>query len=123
MNNYGQELILDLHQCDVSTFTRKSIEAYFINLCELINMDRQDLHFWDDEGLPEEEKQTDPKTKGISAVQFILTSSVVIHALELMEAAYINIFSCKEFDIKAAIEFTVGWFQSKSHTTTTVSRR
>ena len=123
MSDYGQELILDLHHCNVFTFTRNSIESYFKALCSLIDMERQDLHFWDDEGVPFNEQQTDPKTKGISAVQFILTSSIVIHALEKMEAAYINIFSCKEFDTDKAAEFTVKWFQSKAHTTTTVSRR
>ena len=34
---YGVELILDLHHCDVSKFTRKSIEQYFERLCDLID--------------------------------------------------------------------------------------
>ncbi len=57
-----------------------------------------DLYFWDDLGVPNEDQQTDPKTKGTSAVQFILTSTIVIHTLDLMKSAYINIFSCKKFD-------------------------
>lgn len=113
---YGQELILDLHGCDVLTFTRVSIERYFVGLCDRIDMKRCELHFWDDEGVPEDERQTNPKTKGISAVQFILTSSVVIHALDLLGAAYVNIFSCKEFDADAAAEFTIRWFGAKSVT-------
>ncbi len=36
--NYGHELILDLHKCDTNTFTRQSIGEYFDELCELIGM-------------------------------------------------------------------------------------
>lgn len=108
--NYGIELILDLHDCDVSTFTRESISEYFSQLCELIDMQREDLHFWDDVGLAEEDKQTSPHTQGTSAVQFILTSSIVIHALDQMRAVYINMFSCKAFDPEIAEKFTAKWF-------------
>ncbi|UCC30476.1 MAG: S-adenosylmethionine decarboxylase [Phycisphaerales bacterium] len=120
---YGQELILDLHGCDATKFTRSLIERFCIELCDLIDMERSDLHFWDDVGVPEEERQTDPKTKGTSAVQFILTSTIVIHTLDLMKAVYVNIFSCKEFDTDEAAEFTANWFDSKDWTKQVVTRR
>lgn len=110
---YGKELILDLAECDSSTFTRESIGNYFDELCELIDMEPEDRHFWDDVGVPEDEKQTNPKTKGTSAVQFILTSTIVIHTLELTKTAYVNIFSCKDFDTVKALEFTVKWFGAR----------
>ena len=109
-NQYGIELILDLHGCDVSKFTRASITEYFERLCELIDMQREDLHFWDDVGISEEDKQTSPHTQGTSAVQFILTSSIVIHALDQMRAVYINIFSCKVYDPAVAEKFSAEWF-------------
>ena len=107
---YGIELILDLHDCDKSKFTRDSITEYFERLCVLIDMQREALHFWDDEGVPEEDKQTSPHTQGTSAVQFILTSSIVIHTLDQLRAVYINIFSCKEYDPIVAEKFSVEWF-------------
>jgi S-adenosylmethionine/arginine decarboxylase-like enzyme len=110
---YGVELILDLHGCDSSTFTRESISRYFERLCDLIDMKREALHFWDDVGLPEEERQTSPHTQGTSAVQFILTSSIVIHTLDQLGAVYINMFSCKEFDPETAERFTAEWFDAK----------
>ncbi len=113
MDGYGQELILDLHDCDMTTFTRESIKQYFIDLCDLIGMQRQDLHFWDDEGVPEEDRQTLPHTSGISAVQFILTSNITIHALDLTGKVYVNIFSCKDFDDAAAATHTKEWFKGK----------
>ena len=107
---YGVELILDLHDCDARTFTRDSITAYFERLCELIDMKRETLHFWDDVGVPEEDRQTSPHTQGTSAVQFILTSSIVIHTLDQLGAVYVNMFSCKDFDPKVAEKFTIDWF-------------
>ena len=107
---YGIELILDLHGCDASKFTRVSISEYFERLCVLIDMQREELHFWDDEGVSEEDKQTSPHTQGTSAVQFILTSSIVIHTLDQLKAVYINIFSCKLFDPKVAEQFSTDWF-------------
>ena len=120
---YGQELILDLHQCDATRFTRSLIERFCTELCELIDVERCDLHFWDDVGVPEEEQQTHPKTKGTSAVQFILTSTIVIHTLDFMKAVYVNIFSCKEFDTDEAARFTASWFDAKDWTKQVVARR
>ena len=86
MKPYGFELILDMHGCDVSTFTRKSIENFMIALCEEIKMQREDLHFWDYDGVPESERPTQTHLLGVSAVQFISTSNIVIHTLELLKA-------------------------------------
>jgi len=119
---YGFELILDLHGCDVSTFNRESIDAYFAKLCKAIKMQKCERYFWDDVGLPEEEKQTSPHTKGSSAVQFILTSSIVIHTLDLLEAVYINIFSCKEYDQELALKITKEWFGAKECNTHFIER-
>jgi len=119
---YGYELIMDLHGCNASKFTREDLTKFFVELCELIKMQRCELHFWDDIGVPVEEQQTSPHTKGTSAVQFILTSSIVIHTLDLMEAVYINIFSCSSFDEKAALEFTKEWFVSNDCTSHFIKR-
>jgi len=113
MKSYGTELILDLHKCDPTTFTRKSIKKYFKELCELIDMERCKLCWWDDHGLPPEEQQTEPHLKGTSAVQFILTSNIVIHTLDLLGNVYINVFSCKSFDAEAARQFTKEWFKGE----------
>lgn len=121
--SYGHELILDLHGCDVSTFNRESIGAFFTLLCDKIEMTACELYFWDDVGVPPEEQQRSPHTKGTSAVQFILTSSIVIHTLDLLEAVYLNIFSCKEFDPDKAARFAVEWFRAKDHRSHVIERQ
>ncbi len=109
--SYGKELILDLHNCDPRTFTRESIEKYFIELCEQIDMERCELFWWDDLDVPEEERQTEPHLKGTSAVQFIMTSNITIHTLDLMGNVYLNIFSCKDFSAALAQVFSERWFK------------
>jgi S-adenosylmethionine decarboxylase len=108
---YGKELILDIHNCDNITFNRDSIENYFIDLCELIDMVRCELYFWDDLETPEEDKQTEAHTKGTSAIQFILTSNITIHTLDELNKVFINIFSCKDFDSIKVANFTENWFK------------
>jgi len=108
--NYGKEVILDLHNCNSKKFTRKIIKAYFIELCDLIDMQRCKLSWWDDYGLPLEKRQTEPHLKGTSAIQFILTSNITIHTRDIMERVYLNIFSCKDFDAKIVRDFTKNWF-------------
>jgi len=107
---YGFELIMDLHGCDVGKFNRTSLRKYFAKLCKAIDMKRCELYFWDDYGVPAKEKQTLHHTKGTSAVQFILTSTITIHTLDLLKAVYVNIFSCKPFDEKVAEKITKEWF-------------
>jgi len=110
---YGYELILDLHGCEVAKFTRVSLRRYFEAICDAIEMEREDLHFWDYDGVPEEELPTEAHLLGTSAVQFIKTSNIVIHTLELLEAVYVNIFSCKPYDKDVAERITKEWFGAK----------
>ena len=120
---YGYELILDLHGCEVSTFNRESLDNYFEKLCKAINMEKCERYFWDDVGVAEDERQTSPHTKGTSAVQFILTSTIVIHTLDLMAAVYVNIFSCKQYDADLAEEITKDWFRARKCSTHFIERR
>ena len=119
---YGFELILDLHGCETELFNREYIDKFFTDLCDLIEMEKCEVHFWDDVGVPEEEQQTLPHTKGTSAVCFILTSTIVIHTLDLLGTIYVNIFSCKSFDPNVAAQFTNEWFKAASCKKTFITR-
>ncbi len=123
MNSYGKELILDLHGCDTSTFNRKSIRNFFKELCKVIDMERCKLSWWDDYGVPPKEQETESHMKGTSAIQFIKTSNITIHTLDLMKNVYLNIFSCKEFDTNAAKEFSQEWFRGKVVNSQVIERR
>jgi S-adenosylmethionine/arginine decarboxylase-like enzyme len=111
MTDYGKELIVDIHNCDPSTFTRGCIYKYFKAVCHEIDMERCELFWWDDLETPEEEKEIEPHLVGTSAVQFIKTSNITIHTLDILKKVYINIFSCKEFDADVAANLSKEWFE------------
>jgi len=111
MENYGKELILDIHDVEnTGLFTRAGIKLFMIRLCKSIGMEREDLYFWDELYTPEHEKATEEHLIGTSAVQFITTSNITIHTLDVMKRVYLNIFSCKEFDAVEATRFCVDYF-------------
>ena len=122
MDAYGKELILDMRDCDVSMFKRKHFKRYFTELGALIDVKCADMYFWDDFRVPLEERQTDPRLKGTSAVQFILTSNITVHALDILKTMYVNIFSCDDFDVQEATAFTVSFFKAKEHTQRVLDR-
>ena len=119
---YGKELILDLHDCDVTLFNRESIIYYLVILCDKIRMDMEDRHFWDYEDDPEGKEKAPPHLKGTSCVQFIKTSNITIHVLDDLRKVFINIFSCKDFETKTVGRFTANFFKGKVVNYTVVNR-
>ena len=111
MDSYGKELILDLHHCEPSLFTRKIIREYFKRVCELIDMERGALYWWDDLNTPAGEKEVEIHLVGTSAVQFIKTSNITIHTLDLIQRVYLNVFSCKDFNEEVVAQTTATWFE------------
>ena len=122
MKEYGKELIVDLYECDVSKFNREDIKLYFKELCSLIQMKREKLVWWDDLYVLKANRETEAHLKGTSAIQFIKTSNITIHTLDILKTAYINIFSCKNFDSRVAINFTKKWFDGKVKSSTVLKR-
>ena len=110
MAPYGMELVLDLHDCDHTLFTREHLTTYFEELCDLLGMVREKVHFWDYEDHEHYKKTAPAHLNGTSAVQFIRTSNVTIHTLDDMNRVYLNIFSCKEFNVAQAVEMTTEFF-------------
>lgn len=115
--DYGMELILDLHGCQPSAFTRGSVATWFSSVCEMTGMEAREQHWWEEYGHDE------PHLNGITAVQFISTSSITIHASEHRRGARINVFTCKRFDPEAVSEFTLRWFGGEIAQQVVVSRR
>ena len=121
---YGKELILDIRECNPLVFTRAGLKQYFERVCEIIHMELAEdaLYFWDDLDTPEGEKETEPHLVGTSAVQFIKTSNITIHTLDILKCAYINIFSCKDFDHQLALLYSVNWFEGELANSSLIER-
>ena len=92
---YGYELVLDVYECDPATFTRVKLKEFFERICVKLNLAPEELHWWDYDN-PAEKAAAPAHLKGTSAVQFISTSSLVIHALDDLRTVFVNLFSCGE---------------------------
>ncbi|MHA1941967.1 MAG: S-adenosylmethionine decarboxylase family protein [Candidatus Hodarchaeales archaeon] len=113
MKNFGKELIIDLHNCENIPCNRKFLKRYCKKLCRLIDMKREDLHFWDYEGDKEGYKKAEDHLKGISLIQFIKTSNITIHTVDVPKNVYLNIFSCKDFDSTKTLKFSANFFKGE----------
>ncbi|MFH1691216.1 MAG: S-adenosylmethionine decarboxylase [Candidatus Omnitrophota bacterium] len=106
--SFGLEVVLDLYECDPKVIrSKKKLAEYATKLCKLLNMKKFGKTL-----LPHFGHQA-AHTAGYSMLQFIETSSITGHFSELWNSAYINIFSCREFDAQKAIDFSVEFFGAK----------
>ncbi len=116
-NVFGWELLLDLHGCDPKKISsRESIEQFAIEVCECLKMKRFGDPFIEHFG------HDNIVTAGYSLVQLIETSSVVAHFSEYMGTAYLDIFSCKQYDAEAVTEFSKKFFGAERVTSRMVER-
>ncbi len=114
---FGKEVILDMYGCDINFFTKEKLTEFFTQLCKKIDMKKYGKpKFWKDNSQI-------IHLKGISAVQFITTSNITIHALDILGAVYLNIFSCKNFDANKAAKFSKDFFRAEKVRVRVMERR
>ena len=115
---FGQELILNLYDCDLATISSgEKIKEFVIKLCDdVIKMKRYG------EALIPHFGHDNPITSGYSLVQLIETSSVTAHFSEYKKSVYLNIFSCAWYDPKATEEFCKEFFGAKRVEATLLKR-
>src|SRR3990172_9970360 len=115
---YGQELILNLYDCNtVKISSAVHIRRFVRELCnDVIKMKRYGKPLVPHFG------HKDPITAGYSLVQLIETSSVTGHFSEKKRSAYLNIFSCAWFDSKVTTAFCKRFFGAKRVTTKLIQR-
>ena len=105
---WGLCTCIDLKGCDPSAIRdAERIRQYVIEVCDLIRMKRfgepQVVHFGPND-----------RVAGYSMTQLIETSLISGHFANEANAAYIDIFSCKEYEPEAAAEFTRLFFGADS---------
>lgn len=111
---YGREVILDVAGADVSKFQRRNIRAYLEDLCDKLGLERADLHFWGYDDAAERAKAP-AHLQGESAVQFVTTSSIVVHTLDATRQVLINVFGCGEIDGQCVVNTTLDHFGGYVH--------
>jgi S-adenosylmethionine/arginine decarboxylase-like enzyme len=112
---FGKIALINLYDCSTDLIKdRKYIHNFFNELCKIINMKLY--------GRDKIKRFGKDKLKGISAFQFIETSSITIHFDEVKNRAFIDIFSCKEFNTKKAELFSKKYFQANNSSSREVIR-
>ena len=113
---YGLELIVDLKGCNLSDLSKEKLQRFFVELCDLIKMTRHgEPFYWED-------TSDIPHLRGISGFQFIETSNVVCHPLPMLNAVYLNIFSCKSFNTDDALKYCVEFWGAISEVHSVIPR-
>jgi S-adenosylmethionine/arginine decarboxylase-like enzyme len=115
---WGYHLILDCRGGDLAAVRdRRTIVEWVARLVERIDMRAY--------GAPvcEHFATHDPDAAGYSLVQLIETSSITGHFVDRNGDAYIDIFSCKSFDIESARSIVHEYFRPASIRVTYLTRQ
>ena len=101
---FGYHLMLDCSGCNENIASAGQIKNFIEELVPAIDMiahGKPLIEFM----LPGDPKQ------GFSMVQLIETSNVCAHFIEPDSTAYLDVFSCKNFDIKVAEDVFRKYFE------------
>ena len=103
-NAWGLATNVDLYGCSPDTIRdAEKIKKFVVELCEIIDMKRfgetEVVHFGPND-----------KVAGYSMTQLIETSLIGAHFANETNAAYIDIFSCKEYAPQLTAEFCREFF-------------
>jgi len=103
MQCWGISAHIDIQNCNPNIIrSKEKIQEFVIQLCKKIDL----VRFGDcqivDFGLGDKH--------GYSMVQFVETSCITAHFANSSDTAFIDIFSCKDFDIKDVENFTLSFF-------------
>jgi S-adenosylmethionine/arginine decarboxylase-like enzyme len=100
---YGKHLILTALSCNPNILDTKKIAGFMTDLVKRIDM----VAFGD----PIAERFGQGHEIGISAVQLIETSAIVMHTNDQARDMYLDVFSCKSFSEHEVIRFVKEFYQ------------
>lgn len=73
-------------------------------------------------GEPIVDRFGEDSLEGVSGILFIMTSSITIHCDEVKNRAFIDIFSCKEFDQNESLRLLLEEFKTKDFRQSVITR-
>ena len=105
MKYWGYHLMLDCSGCNDNIKDKQSIYNFVKELVDAIKMEAHGepvIEFL----LPDEPNQ------GYSLMQLITTSNICAHFVNTNNSAYIDVFSCKEFNIETVKDVVNKYFST-----------
>ena len=115
--SFGPHLTLDLSKCNKDRLSDYNFVFKLLNeLPELIGMTKIiQPYVFPYSGL-------EPKDKGITGIVIIAESHISIHTFEEKDYVFIDVFSCKGFDVDFAKRYFVEAFEANEATVNIVER-
>ena len=115
--SFGPHLMMDLTGCPTEVLQDLQLHFnYLNNTPDLIGMTRiTQPHVFPYSGLV-------PEDKGITGHVIIAESHLTIHSFEEKGYVFLDVFSCKEFDIEKTIDIIVKTFKPASYTHWVIQR-
>ncbi|MFH1837229.1 MAG: adenosylmethionine decarboxylase [Candidatus Omnitrophota bacterium] len=115
--SFGPHLMLDLRECAEEKL--KDLNLVFDILRDLptqIGMTRiTEPYVFPYSGLI-------PEDKGITGTVIIAESHISIHTFQEKDYCFVDVFSCKDFDVDFAAEYIINSFESKKYDKHVVNR-
>lgn len=107
---FGPHLMLDLKRCNRKKLSNyKHIFNILNELPEKIGMTKiTQPYVFPYSGLV-------PEDKGITGIVIIAESHISIHTFQEKDYCFVDIFSCKDFDVDFAAEYIINAFESKEY--------
>lgn len=104
---WGIASSIDIYNCNPETIrSAEKIREFTEKLCDLIQMKRFGetviVHFGEEE-----------RVAGFSMVQLIETSLISAHFANLTNTVYLDVFSCKAYDLEVVEEFARSFFEGE----------
>lgn len=113
--SWGYHLLLDCSGCNSRIRDKESIKQFVSALITAIDMKRV--------GNPVLQYLTPtPENSGYSLMQMIETSNITAHFVESNHSAYIDVFSCKQFDPQVAEQVIKDYFDPTTIKTNFITR-
>lgn len=114
---WGYQTCIDLYNCDPEIIrSRKYIKLYLLAIVKEIDMKAYGepiiKHFG-----------SSKKVEGFTMIQMIETSLISGHFVEMNNSAFIDIFSCKDYDHMRATTMTQEYFKAPHTVVTNLLRR
>ncbi|MBU1894508.1 MAG: adenosylmethionine decarboxylase [Candidatus Omnitrophota bacterium] len=115
--SFGPHLMLDLNECNGDKLRDYSlIFSILHDLPEKIGMTRiTQPYVFPYSGLV-------PEDKGITGAVIIAESHISIHTFQEKDYCFVDVFSCKDFDVEFAAEYLIEAFESKKYERHVINR-
>lgn len=112
---WGTSAAIDLHGCAHDRLTDIALLRLFVE--QLVQMLKMQPH-----GPCCVDRFGEGDLEGLSAMQFIKTSTITVHLDEVGNRAFIDIFSCGTFDPSVAEDFSRDFFHAQKSNVTVIAR-